>query len=387
MQRETIEESIRSLVHLLRLDSGREDDYQQWFESHPIVFQALGYVDYIPHPEILSEDRGTFIPDFIAKRPNQTWEIVELKTPSARILRNRNRREWFYASFEEYLSQCHEYSEAFDTADTRSKFCERYNIQFLNSRPSSILVAGVGADLDVPRLFRLCSRRQPPISVYTYDDVLHAPLTFRASNFGAYDSAGGISVHGVLHIHKPEIKRRINHLLDIGINRNRDRLAIFVDPQGYLRLRVWDSDGNQHNARANRAFTDEEYDKKQWVLFEVGVADGFSFLSIQIDGSYVSDIRIESFPLHITHEYVIGSDWKGKQGSWFSIVELAILNRSLTFTEKMLLRHHSLVAGAPFPSELMDFSWSAIYSSGYGRRLEFMGHKWMRTEGHPLSRA
>lgn len=385
--RETIENAIESLDLLLRRDSDRENDYQRWFESHPIIFQALGFIEFIPHPKIRCPERGTFVPDFVAKRPNQTWEIIELKTPSARILRNQSRREVFYASFEEYLSQCHEYSEAFDSLEARTQFLDEYKIDLKNTRPHSLIVAGIGDDLDVSRLFRLCSRRHPPISVYTYNDVLSALISYRTANFTPYDSAFGITVHSVLHIHKTGNSRELNHLLDIGIHRNRDRVAIFIDPQGFIRLRVWDSDGNQHNARSSRSFCEADYDVKQWFLFEVGISENFGFISMQIDGRYIADIRIENFPLKISHEYVIGSDWRGKRGSWFSVVELAVLNRALTFQEKMILRNHTIFAGADFPAELMDFEWSAIYSSGFGRRIEFIGHKCLRTAGHPLATA
>lgn len=385
MDRQNIEEAIQSLDLLLRADSEREGDFQRWCELHPLVFLALGFHRQISHPNIQAADGNVYIPDFIAQRPNGSWEIIELKTPSAKILKNKDRRETFYSCFEDYLSQCHEYSEALDEASARAELESKYNIDLMHKRPTSILIAGSGEALDIDRLFRLCSRRNPPISVYTYDDIRSALSSYRTFNFGGYDSADGICVHSVLYIHKSEGEPTVNHILDIGLHPDRDRVAIFVDLQGFLRLRVWDSNGEQHNARAEKPFDSEAYDVRRWFLFEVGVSDGFGFISIQMEGRYYADIRIQDFPFRVSHEYVIGSDWEAKQPSWFSFVEMAVIDRALTFAEKLKLRQHAVNAGKEFPAELRDLKWSAHYSAGEGGLLVFKGHKWMHTARHPAA--
>lgn len=202
MDRRLIEEAIGILDSLLTAQSASEADFQAFFEAHPIVFQVLGFQRQVAHPTIKTANGAMYIPDFIARRPNGSWEIIELKTASAELLRDRDRRESFYASFESYLSQCHEYSEALDDVSTRSEFEKQYGIDLIQKRPSSIIVAGSSESLDVSRLLRLCSRRSPPVSVYTYDDIRSALVAYRTFNFGKYDTAEGITVHSVMQLHK-----------------------------------------------------------------------------------------------------------------------------------------------------------------------------------------
>lgn len=382
-----MERAIESLDVLLQCTNITESAFQEWFESNPVAFYVLGFQDHIPHPRIEAPSGDIYIPDFMARRPNSSWEFIELKTSATEILRNKDRREAFYASFEGYLSQCHEYSEALDDASARRKFEEQYGIALIQKRPSSILIAGSGELLDVGRLLRLCSRRTPPITVYTYDDLRSALLSYRTFNFGEYDSANGICVHSVIYVHKPSGAPSVNHILDIGVQEDRDRVSIYIDEQGVVCLRVFDSDGVEHKAHSSRPLEDHFYDMPHWFLFEVGVSDRFGFISIQIDGRYYADIRINEFPFDVSHEYVIGSDWEAKAPSWISFVELAVLNRALSFEEKVKMRKHSVSAGKNFSAELMGLNWSAYYSAGLAGRLVFKGHKWMHTARHPAGNA
>ncbi len=385
MNRHQVEEAIDSLDALLHSDTACEADFQAWFENNPVVFIILGFQRQISHPSIHTASGDTYIPDFIAQRPNGAWEIVELKTAATDILRDKVRREAFYASFDSYLSQCHEYAEAFDDPAVRNDIEKRYAISLMQKRPSSIIVAGSGEALDVDRLFRLCSRRTPPVTVYTYDDVKATLVSYRTFNFGSYDTAGGISVHSVMCLHKPDDGRSINHILDIGVSPDRDRVSIYVDEKGYIKINVFDSGGEQHSARSSTPLEPQLYETLHCFLFEIGISDGFGFISIQIDGSYYADMRLHDFPLQISHEYVIGSDWYAKAPSWFSFVELSVIDRTLSFDEKIKMREHSKRAGEDFSAEIMSLNWSAYYSAGAGL-YEFKGHKWMSTAGHPAGR-
>ena len=387
MDRQHVERAIESLDFLLQSGNAPEDAFQEWFESNPVAFYVLGFQHHIPHPKIEAASGDVYIPDFIARRPNSSWEFIELKTSATEILRDKDRREAFSASFESYLSQCHEYSEALDDASARRKFEEKYGIALVQQRPSSILIAGSGELLDVDRLLRLCSRRTPPITVYTYDDLRSALLSYRTFNFGEYDSANGICVHSVIYVHKPSSGPAVNHILDIGMHQDRDRVSIYIDEKGFICLSILDSDGVAHKAHSSRPFEDHFYEMAHWFLFEVGISDGFGFISIQIDGRYYADIRISEFPFDVSHEYVIGSDWEAKAPSWFSCVELAVLNRALSFEEKVKMRAHSVNAGKNFSAELMGLNWRAYYSAGSGGCLVFKGHKWLHTARHPAGNA
>src|SRR5690554_5334494 len=104
MDRHHVERAIESLDVLLQCADAPESAFQEWFESNPVAFYVLGFQDHIPHPRIEAPSGDIYIPDFIARRPNSSWEFIELKTSATDILRNKDRREAFYASFEGYLS-------------------------------------------------------------------------------------------------------------------------------------------------------------------------------------------------------------------------------------------------------------------------------------------
>lgn len=382
MDRRRVEEAIEALDSLLAVPSTSEAQFQELFEAHPIVFHTLGFQSQIAHPVIRTAEGTTYIPDFIARRPNGSWEIVELKTASAEILRDKERREAFYASFESYLAQCHEYSEALDDASARAEFEVRYGIDLIQKRPSSIVIAGSSESLDVNRLLRLCSRRSPPIAIYTFDDIRSALLSYRTFNFSKYDSAQGITVHGILQIHRPEPASSRSYILDIGVERDRNRVSIFVDEKSFLRIEALDSNGNRHAARAQLPLGEQFFDVNRRFLFEVGVSDEFGFISIQIDGHYCADIRVQDFPFDVSHEYVIGSDWEAKEPSSFSIVEMGVLNRALSFEEKIQIRDHCANTTNRFQSGILSLNWSAFYA-GHPGRIVFQGHKWMHTAKHP----
>lgn len=380
--REGIESAITELATLIYNDIEDELFFQGWFEKYPIIFNILGFISHIPHPIIKTSNGDKYIPDFIVQKPNGAWEIFELKTPSCKILRRRDRRETFYAIFNEYCAQCIEYSQAFDDEQTRDLFCHEYDLDFINKRPNSTIIAGAGESLDPPRLVSISSRFTPQITVYSYEDILFALINYRATNFGSYDAASGFGLHAALILHKPP-QRSKNYIVDIGIKENSDRISIFIDKKHYIRIKLWDSDGHIHNAKSLRPIDISEYESEHWLLCEAGVFGNFGFVTIQFDGIYLADIRIENFPMNIESGSVVGSDWSASECSWFSLRDMAILSRAFSFEEKMLLRRQAKNSGTRFPEELLKLPWDGVYGCSGEYVMEFKGHKWMGTAGHP----
>lgn len=374
MERENIELAITELNDLLELDSNDENDYQEWFERHSIIFLALGYVKVIPHPQLVSTNGEKYIPDFLVQRSNGSWEIFEIKTAQTNILRDKERRATFYATFEQYLSQCHDYVEVLDEKQTRESVKTKYNIDFLQKRAISVLVAGRSEGLNLEKVFNLASRRTPPITFFTYDDVMRALEIYRTFNFGQYENAKGISIFGTYMIHKVNGLRFNNHLFDIGIYPDQDRIALSINKEGYLCLEVWDSKGNIHKANSKEPLSDTDYDIPLWFEFEVGINNDFSFLSIQVEYKYRVDIKINNFPFDLNFQTVVGSDWYARKYSWFSMSEHIIYSRTLTFEEKLNLRKHAIEKR------------NLIYSGEEDSWVEFRGHKWMSTEKHPTKK-
>ena len=371
MERKLVESAITDLDELLLADSNYESVFQAWFERHPVVFVSLGFSKFIPHPHILLPSGNELIPDFFAQRANGSWEVFEIKTPQARLLRDIKNRSTFYALFESYVSQCHEYSESLDEQSTRSAFNETYGVQ-VQKRPQSIIVAGRNEGLDSEIRFALCARRTPSVEVYTYDDVLRALENYRTFNFGAYDKAQGFGFCGIFALHRPT-RQSTNHIFDVGVYPDRDRIAISVTADHFLKLTVWDSSGRVHEAKSNNPLGVSDYDIPTLFVFEAGIGDGFGFLSIQLDGKYHAEVRTSSFALNLSHEYVLGSDWSGKASSWFSMFRCTTFSGPPSLEIKLVYRQCAI--------EVSREVQAGIES----KHFLFVENKFMYTKGHPVA--
>jgi hypothetical protein len=371
LERALVESAITDLDELLLSDSNDESVFQAWFERHPVVFVILGFSQFIPHPRLLLSSGKELIPDFFAQRANASWEVFEIKTPQTQVLRDLERRTTFYATFEQYVSQCHEYSESFDEKSTQTAVEAAYGAH-IQKRPRSIIVAGRNEGIDLDKLFAMCSRREPPVAVYTYDDVLRALEDYRTFHFGAYDKAQGFGFCGIFALHRPT-RQSANHIFDVGVYPDRDRIAISVSADHFLKLTVWDSAGRVHEAQSVNPLDVNDYDVPSLFLFEAGVGDGFGFLSIQLDGKYHAEVRTSSFALNLSHEYVLGSDWSGKASSWFSAFEIVVRTVPLSFELKLAFRHYAIER------------YGEIRSGIESKRLLFVENKFMYTKGHPVA--
>ncbi|NWG86401.1 MAG: DUF4263 domain-containing protein [Hydrogenophilaceae bacterium] len=134
-----IEKALGELSQIID-DNHAEHELQSWFENNPVVFVALGYSRFIAHPR-LSLSGSEFIPDFMAQNAIGLWEIFEIKTADANILKNTERRHAFFSSTESNLSQCREYSRAFFDAACRSKFNNDYDTT-CHKTPDVTMVVG-----------------------------------------------------------------------------------------------------------------------------------------------------------------------------------------------------------------------------------------------------
>jgi hypothetical protein len=124
MDRAAYTTAIRDLKELLS-STNEEKAFQNWFERHQpeLSFLFRGYKRVLVHPQLRRGGGESLkdIPDFMGQRVDGTWEICEIKRPDAPTFIDREHRSKFYAEFETYLSQCHEYREHF--ADSEHKRC------------------------------------------------------------------------------------------------------------------------------------------------------------------------------------------------------------------------------------------------------------------------
>lgn len=370
MERKVVEAAISELDALLTADSRVERDYQDWFENHPVAMMALGYKRAVPHPTIpLSEGRSG-IPDFFVLAPDDGWEVFELKTPQTRVLAARDRRATFYSEFARYVAQCQEYSEAFDDEAIRTAFSVANGFA-VGKRPSTIIVAGRSGGLDRERTRAIASRYHPTIRHFTFDDVREQLDSYRTFNFGQYDSARGLALFFVLQLRRPPRSYVNNHIFDVGVTPNRDHVSVFMNPAGALRLVVHDSSGRRYDAHSSEVFSNEDFERVHYLYFDVGVGDGFGFLTIEMDGRYYADLRLQDFPFVFSREYALGTNANGTGESWMDAMVIQVYDQPLGFRDKGLLRNY----GSSRAQE--------EFAEPGSRRVCFNGNQFLATKGHP----
>jgi hypothetical protein len=174
----------------------------------------------------------------------------------------------------------------------------------------------------------------PPATVLTYDNLRAHLEQYRTFNFGDYETAVGFGLIFVVVLRRPPVSTLNNHIFDVGGNPDHDRISVFLNPQGHLRLDVLDSSGQRHSARSLLQLEGSDYDTPHVLIFSVGVGDGFGFLSIEIDRKYRADIRIENFPFAISDHYVLGSDIKGSASSWMCVASVIGTRGPPSFAQK-----------------------------------------------------
>lgn len=365
MYRGNIEKSIVELNELIESESRDEQKYQKWFEDNPIVFKSLGYVDVISQPRVDVGDSYEE-PDFIVKTTNGEWEIFEIKTPFEDLVTSDNRRPKFYSTINKYISQCHTYSECLDEASVRERLSNKYSIERIRKRPKSILVAGLSEGEDIKTAHKLSKRKTPNIKLFTYDDLYQSLKRHRKFHFDRYDKSGGISIYAVISLLKKPRTSVSNHILDIGKNKNKNRVSIFINKEEFICVRVKDVQGKEKTAKSREPLPRKTYNSEEIFQFEVGVGERMGFISVQIGWDYHADIRIGEFPFHAPEELVLGSDWSGSAPSWFNLKTILVFSNIIPFDDR-----HRLISTMKEGSAQVD------------SEAEFRGSGYLSTEGHP----
>ncbi len=154
---------------------------------HPVIFECLGYSSYVPHPDLTAGGVVLYTPDFLVQRAdNGLWEVFEIKTPDARIIKSKKRRQDFYASLNEYIAQCVEYAEYFDDEAHRVEFAQKHGFEVHKSL-QRCLVAGSDDGLDHTRVHALLNQRGHSVQILTYDSLEKALEFYRVRQFGDFE--------------------------------------------------------------------------------------------------------------------------------------------------------------------------------------------------------
>jgi hypothetical protein len=180
-------------------------------------------------------------------------------------------------------------------------------------------------------------------------------------------------VHLVLTLGK--VPGRDNFILDFGVSPDRDRISLYVDDADRLCLRILSEDGVPHIARVPLSAASVLYGVPVYVVFELGLAVDYSYLSIELNGHHFTDRRLDRLALSDTpfQHWVLGSDVAGQAHTQMAIYEEVIAAGTVTFAEKQDLR--DLV----FRKYGEAFSGSQTLPPA----LMFSGNQFLYTTDHP----
>ncbi|MCI0399681.1 MAG: DUF4263 domain-containing protein [Chloroflexi bacterium] len=371
MKRQELEMALTELYGLLDSAEAGEGAFQAWFERHPTVFTAYGYRRFIPKPLLEIHNNEFFIPDFIVEDMTGIWHIFELKRPDTPVLKPADRRRTFYADFEKYIAQCREYAEFFEDGQRRIAFNAKYSTAVQKSVPS-VIIAGRRTDVDFAHVQKLLFDRGSKVGLQTYDDVATRLEFYRTQLFARDENNPGLSIHVIAVLEKQTTD---NYLLDFGFDLQRNRVSVYVAPDDSLRFRVIDRDGMTHTTSVPFEKALFLYHVPVYLTFELGFADDYTFMCIEVNGTHFTDRRLDQIVLEAEalRWHVMGSNVLGNEPSEFSMIEVAVYSRSLSFAEKVQLRnyffdryHHCMGESGMLPA-----------------RVTFSGHQFLYATGHP----
>lgn len=336
-QRTKFENAILALRDLLSQDSNDEYMFQSWFEEHTIVMDSLNFSSAIPHPSLKAYNDETFIPDFLVQLLNETWEIFELKLPYEKVLKEKERRNTFYAKVYEYCQQCFEYSEFFADSTNRQNF-ERDNGFPIPSPPRSKLIIGRDNGLDRFELNKRIDQFSNSIDILTYDDIIRQLEFDKLKVLGKYEDVKGLAIHVVAKI---EVSGEQNSILSFGSNGDSNSLLIFVNDSGQLCYSLKDKNGKEITQTVDKDLSKLEFGKSMYFVFEFGFGSDYTICNVEVNGNYGSVIRTGVMDMDIEDlngNLVIGSNFDGTSNSDFELYEFIIWPKTFTLDTRLGIR-------------------------------------------------
>lgn len=375
MDRAAIEAAIVHLDAIMSSPDSVESDFQKWLERHVIYFELLGYERVLVHPQLTENGILLFCPDFMCQRVDGLWEIFEIKRADTEVLKDGKSRKSFYAEMESYISQTgQDYSKYFNDKQHRMEFDAKYSTS-VQEQPTSILVAGRSHALDRQAVHRLLSGRVPSVTIQTYDDVARRLEMQRHKSFGGFENLPGFSIHLILLLEQTDDGCG-TCVIDLGSSSDSaNRVLLATDPLGNLVFTVFDRHQGRHVATVMRGPTTFDYGETLYLRLEVGGSSERAMMLAELNGRFCSEARISNLELQIEHPMVvsIGTDIAGVLPASMRLSDVIVYTRTLQF-------HESLALGQYLYSKY-DRCFAGLATKPLG--FEYIGRKFMYTEGHP----
>lgn len=158
---ENIEQPIKELTKLLKNESKREEDYQQFFTKYPWFFG----VNYKKIQDLRRFDDKN-IPDFTGVRAHDQYrDIIEIKQPFMRLFKRANKLN---AKFNDSWNQAERY--LLFARENQDYLKREKGLAFSN--PKCILIAGYNLTEEQQKRINEKQRLVGNITFYTYDNIL-----------------------------------------------------------------------------------------------------------------------------------------------------------------------------------------------------------------------
>lgn len=331
-----VEKAIEEFSLLIQLDES-EQKFQSFFEDNSSLFQALGYVRVIPHPIIESENQGAFIPDFIVQRDDGFWQILELKRPDTKVLKNNARRDTWYADMQTYLSQCIDYIELLRDQSVRSEFERRYDVTMNLGFPVTIL-AGLSEQIDQLRAVRLLDRFKENITLVAFDQALASMQAWYSGKYPQSEQWSGSTI--ALQYQLEPLKKENGCVFDVGWERSKNRITLFRRSEEILALRLIDSSGL--SMTNDFVSPDKALGRSVALMISIFPVDDIYRVVLEADGLQIVDIRSSNLNMNLPMPAptILGNDMEGSGSAHF--VGGLFLTRSptLSMNERANLREY-----------------------------------------------
>jgi hypothetical protein len=359
VERSELEAAITGLESLLATPDADEAAFQSLFERSPVIFEVLGYDEWLPRPRLDLSDGRWLEPDFLARLPNGVWHVIDLKLPTERVLLDRARRNTFTAMMASYIAQVEEYRDYFADLANRDGIREKFRIE-VHPNPDLLIFAGRDATIDAVEVHQHSRRRAARLEVQTYDQLLAALERAHAAAFGHLENLNGLTFFSHLRF-RPGASERSQSITEVWGDQGAACL-ICLNATDQLTLVVTEPGGRELRA-AGSVERDELHD--EWVVLSCEVGSGPSGALLQVrleDRVLVTQVLPERMAAVVSMDHgTVGSARNGTDPAVIDLAEHLAYSRVLTFRE----RH-----------QLIHYLWDRR-TAGMSKWAEFDGRAWM----------
>ena len=192
-------------------------------------------------------------------------------------------------------------------------------------------------------------------------------LQYKILELEKFENQKGVSANFAIVV-LPKNDDENNFIVDLGVEKNKNRISFYVDNNHNLNLTFFDQ--NQTRYKITKKFSNF-YSKPIYLSFEIGCFENQILLSIE-DGNHnhcqiVRGNEDFSFCNKNNLNIVLGSDFEGKKLTSINLVEIAIFERILPPIEKYKIYKY-------FLESLKKFEQGSI---------EFRDNQFLYSDNHP----